>query len=313
MPFFSVVIPTFNRASFIAKSVESVLAQDFDDFEVLVIDDGSTDNTAEVMRERFAADARVKYFRQPNMERGAARNHGFRKALGQYVLFLDSDDLMHSDHLRTLMEVIETHPGINFLATKFRILRNGDAQSSDLQNIKEGWHGLNLFLKGAPVGSVVCVNKSNPNLKLFEEDRSYAILEDWMFLVQNLARDRIYIRDEFTVSVIDHAGRSMRSDNQAIINKKLLARDWIIKNIELTEDQIRTLDGYAYQFCAIHSYLDGNKKKALGYLFRATQRTGFDAKLATLSAKALVGYEFIQKIKHASAKINFRRARNADK
>jgi glycosyltransferase involved in cell wall biosynthesis len=77
-PLFSIVIPTYNRAHLITKTIESVLAQEDGDFEILVVDDGSSDNTGEVVSRIF--DPRLTYFRKENAERGAARNFGFRKS-----------------------------------------------------------------------------------------------------------------------------------------------------------------------------------------------------------------------------------------
>lgn len=297
MPLFSVVIPAYNRADFIIPTVDSVLAQDDSDFEVIVIDDGSTDDTEEVILRNYGHTDKVRYFKQQNSERGAARNKGIALAQGKYVVFLDSDDLMHVGHLSALREIIEKNPAINFLATKYEFIREGKVCSSGVENIKEGKYGTDFFLRGAPIGSVFCVNKLNPNLKCFEEDRSYASSEDWMFLVQNLVADRIYIGDKVTMAVRDHDHRSMRRDNQEVIKSKLLAKDWIIDNISLNNDQIRILAGHTYYFCAIHSYLDNRRSAALKYLFHSLKRGGMNIRLGALFFKILLGREVVNKIK----------------
>src|SRR5215211_4198690 len=111
MPLFTVVIPTYNRAGFIVETINSVLAQTDADFEVVVVDDGSTDDTQNVVRRDFGHVDKVRYVRQANAERGAARNRGIREARGQFVIFLDSDDLMRPDHLSALRGIIEERPG----------------------------------------------------------------------------------------------------------------------------------------------------------------------------------------------------------
>jgi len=297
MPFFSVVIPTYNRATLLADTVNSVLAQDYEDFEIIIVDDGSTDDTAEVVEKKYAHETKVRYYKQLNAERGAARNNGFKQARSPYVVFLDSDDLMHRNHLSSLAKIIAEHPDANFLATKFAIVRDGRRQSTELEAVKEGWHGLELFLHGDPIGSVFCVNKKNPKVKLFEEDRRYAVMEDWMFLVENLVDDRIYIRNEITITVVDHAGRSMRSDNRRIIEKKLLAAEWIAVRVNLSEQQKRILSGRVFYFCAIHSYLDGDRKSAMQHLFKTSKKLGVSANIAVLFIKSLIGYDLIQKIR----------------
>lgn len=108
MPFFSTVIPSFNRAALIAKTLDSVLAQDFADNEIIVVDDGSTDGTLDVLA--GYAD-RIRVVRQPNAGPGAARNLGVSVATGTYVAFLDSDDLWFPWTLATYKTVIDQCDG----------------------------------------------------------------------------------------------------------------------------------------------------------------------------------------------------------
>lgn len=102
---FSIVIPTYNRADFLPKAIESVLAQTFADWELIIVDDGSTDNTKEVVS--LYSDSRITYIYQENAERSAARNNGMAHSVGEYVLFLDSDDYYLSDFLAELNSEIE--------------------------------------------------------------------------------------------------------------------------------------------------------------------------------------------------------------
>ena len=297
MPFFSVVIPTYNRKDFITETINSVLAQDDDDFEVVVVDDGSTDDTEAAVMQTFGHLDKVRYFKQVNSERGASRNKGIAEARGRYVAFLDSDDLMHPNHLSSLRKIIEQQPGINFLVTKYEFVRNGKVSSVGLEAIKEGEYGLDFFLRGAPIASFFCINKDNPDLKWFEEDRRYATSEDWMFLVHNLVKDKIYISDKVTSTMNDHDQRSMRNNNQELIKSKLLAKDWIISNLNLSSGQLKIVEGHTYYFCAIHSYLDNRRRDAFKYLFDSVKRDGVNLRLGLLLVKTLLGYQLVQKFK----------------
>src|SRR5436190_15605234 len=89
----SIIVPTYNRAYCIEKTLDSALAQTHGDLEIVVVDDGSTDDTEALMARRYGAEPRVRYIRQANTGVTGARNHGLREARGDYIAFLDSDDL----------------------------------------------------------------------------------------------------------------------------------------------------------------------------------------------------------------------------
>ncbi len=110
----SVVIPTYNYAHFVTGAVESALAQTYPDREVLVVDDGSTDDT----RDRLAPfEGRIRYIHQANQGLSAARNTGIREARGALIAFLDSDDLWHPEKLAVQARYLAEHPEVALLAS----------------------------------------------------------------------------------------------------------------------------------------------------------------------------------------------------
>jgi glycosyltransferase involved in cell wall biosynthesis len=113
-PKVGIVIPAFNAGHFVATAVQSVLSQTLVDFEVVVVDDGSTDNTSEVVR--AFSDPRLRYVRQENQGPGAARNAGAALVHGQYLAFLDSDDVFLPHKLAVQSEALERRPEIGLLA-----------------------------------------------------------------------------------------------------------------------------------------------------------------------------------------------------
>ena len=104
MPFFSIIIPTYNRAHMIDVAIQSVLDQTSSNWELIIVDDGSTDDTKEVV-EQFN-DPRIKYVYQENQERSAARNRGILVSNGEWICFLDSDDEFPSERLERFKESI---------------------------------------------------------------------------------------------------------------------------------------------------------------------------------------------------------------
>ncbi|MCA9054139.1 MAG: glycosyltransferase family 2 protein [Planctomycetaceae bacterium] len=109
-PLVSVVVPTFNRARHIAEAIESALAQSWDQLEVLVVDDGSTDDTADIVADLIRRDDRVRYFAQPNGGVSAARNRALGEAQGAFIAFLDSDDAWLPWKLEVQMELFWRFP-----------------------------------------------------------------------------------------------------------------------------------------------------------------------------------------------------------
>ena len=108
-PFFSVVVPVYNRAALLGRTLASVLTQTEQDFEIVVVDDGSVDNPSRVVEQ--LADPRIVFVRQENRGGGAARNTGIDKARGRYIAFLDSDDRFFPYHLATMHRLLENAPG----------------------------------------------------------------------------------------------------------------------------------------------------------------------------------------------------------
>jgi len=111
----SVIIPTYNRADLIKDAISTVLAQTYQNFEIVVVDDGSQDNTAEIIRD--FGDERIKYIYQENSGVSSARNNGIKNASGEYVAFLDSDDLWHPQKLEKQLSVLENNPDAGLVTT----------------------------------------------------------------------------------------------------------------------------------------------------------------------------------------------------
>ena len=106
-PKVSVIMPAYNAAALIAKSIDSVLKQTFSDLELVVADDGSTDNTSEVVK--AIKDPRVKYVKKENGGAASARNFGIKNSSGQYIAYCDSDDLFSANHVKLLADYLDGH------------------------------------------------------------------------------------------------------------------------------------------------------------------------------------------------------------
>jgi glycosyltransferase involved in cell wall biosynthesis len=116
MPKVSVIIPAYNYADYTVNAVESVLAQTFHDYEIIVVNDGSTDETEKKLR-RFIADRRIIYIYQENHGVAHARNTGIKNSFGEYVAFLDCDDLYMPDKLERSVQALDKNQSLSFIYT----------------------------------------------------------------------------------------------------------------------------------------------------------------------------------------------------
>src|SRR5690554_2651351 len=185
-PLFSIIIPTYNRADIIGRTIESALNQTYDHFEVIVVDDGSTDNTAEAV-EKYK-DKRLSYYKKENAERGAARNYGAQRAKGDYVYFLDSDDLLYPEHLKVAQNFLTSKGDIAIFYQQCEItLENGGKKLSYLpQKVPINKE---LIKKGNFMGCQGVFIKKTVFLKhQFNEDRKVATAEDYELWLRLAAR-----------------------------------------------------------------------------------------------------------------------------
>lgn len=117
-PRVSVVIPAFNAKKWIAEAIDSVMAQSFEDYEIVVVDDGSTDGTEQALRD-LVRSKRIRYFRQQNSGVSVARNRGVQESRGELIAFLDADDLFHPQKLRQQVALFDQYPDLGFVHSHF--------------------------------------------------------------------------------------------------------------------------------------------------------------------------------------------------
>ena len=122
---FSVIILLYNKAKYICKSIDSVLKQSFDDFEIIVVDDGSTDESKSIVQNNYGQLDTISIVSQANAGPAAARNTGVKCATGNWILFLDADDLLLPDALSIFNSLIKKNEGIDYIICNYYIQCNG--------------------------------------------------------------------------------------------------------------------------------------------------------------------------------------------
>lgn len=149
---FSVIIATYNRADTLSKAIDSLLNQSYTNWEAWIVDDGSTDNTKEVVAAYLNKDNSIYYIKQENNGVAKARNRALPNVNGEYVTFLDSDDWYESNHLETRAAILSKNPKVDLLHGGFKIL--GDEYVPDRNNVKNKIHLSKCF-----VGATMFVRK----------------------------------------------------------------------------------------------------------------------------------------------------------
>lgn len=119
-PLISCIIPTFNRSNLLRDAIESTLAQTYKNWELIVVDDGSSDNTGQVVNEYIQKDSRIKYFRNDNNGQAAARNYGLSKSHGHYIIFLDDDDVSLPHRFESQLKAAEKS-GNGFIVSGYQV------------------------------------------------------------------------------------------------------------------------------------------------------------------------------------------------
>ncbi len=183
-PKVSIIIPVYNGAAFISEAIESIFNQSFQDFELIVIDDGSTDETQEIVHQ---FGKRLAYFYQKNQGRAATRNAGLKKAKGLYVAFLDADDFWNSDRLERGVRVLDSESDIGLVHGTIEIIDSQGnlderqtkwAHTFYRQELKKG-SGYVRLLQGCAIFSSAVLFRREFIDQVGYYDESFPIYEDY--------------------------------------------------------------------------------------------------------------------------------------
>lgn len=204
-PFFSVIIPTYNRADLLPRAIISVLQQTYNNWELIIVDDGSKDNTREVVSRH--TDPRIKYIYQNNAERSAARNNGIKNATGNYICFLDSDDYYLPERLQGLYNSLQAKQfpvGVYYTGM---LVENSTGRNK--RNEKQTDNNIFNHIATSVIHSQqACVHRTV--FKHYLYDTRFHIGEDmelWLRIADKYPFE--YIDNEYTIVVVDHDERSV--------------------------------------------------------------------------------------------------------
>jgi len=209
MPKISVIIPTYNRAKYIARAIDSVLCQTFRDKEIIVVDDGSTDETPSILA---SYKDKIRVLNQINSGVSAARNRGIVKSKGQYLAFLDSDDVWTPDKLEVQAAVLDTNPDVGIVYGKLAIVDDQGNRKGTKPEEATGSNFVELLSIGGdlPTSSVMVRRECFERAGYFDETMD--MMEDFEMWVRIARQYDLYeITDRILATYLEHDGQVTQS------------------------------------------------------------------------------------------------------
>jgi glycosyltransferase involved in cell wall biosynthesis len=267
---FSIIIPTYNRANFLLDTINSVLLQNYSYFEVIVVDDGSTDQTPFIM-EQFTTN-RIKYIRTENLERGSARNTGVRAATGDYVTFLDSDDKIYFNYFSNAAESLMKNNFPEFYHQEYEV-KNEEGKLINYGHYYDAKE-IEFLVKGNPLSCLGIFIKREVALAFpFVEDRNLSGSEDWELWLRLAANFGIIADKRVSSCLVIHNKRSVLNVNEEkLLLRKNLALVYAFKDNKVEQKfgkLKRKMEAYCDSYIALHLVISGENLKGLNYLLNS--------------------------------------------
>ena len=231
-PLVSVIVPCFNYGHLLSETLESLLSQTYSSWECIIVDDGSTDDTRKVANQYQSNDNRFRYYYQDNIGLAGARNTGIRLARGDYLQFLDADDLLSANKLDFQLELLKANPNVDIVYGDVYLFNQGEGYKEAKQfklnctpvsgvgnTIIEALVEDNFFLVHCPL-----IRRGKINELRFKEDLN--ALEDWNFWFKcALLNCRfLYSTDVNNIVYVRGHGNNMSLDRRRMWYNKIRAR-----------------------------------------------------------------------------------------
>lgn len=240
----SVIIPCYNYGGYIAETLNSLIAQSYQHWEAIVVDDGSTDNSASVVQEIARKDGRVKYIFQQNQGLAASRNNGIAASHGDYIQLLDADDYIAPDKLKLQVKILDENPDVALVYSDTYLFKHSNVvndkrefskfslkmppMSGQGESLAMHMAHDNIFLVGCPVF------RREMSARIGGFDASLFSLEDWNFWYRAVLTGFQFYYDNSpgTEFYVRSHGDNMSTNRYRMWKYKIQARESIIKIID---------------------------------------------------------------------------------
>lgn len=291
----SVVIPTYNRVRYLKQALDSVLGQTFKDFDIIVVDDNSTDGTKELVT---SYGDNVRYILQENRERGTARNNGIKNSSAEYIAFLDSDDMWLPNHLEICLKALRQDPEAGLSFSGSYIVDEKGKIISKLGSRPFNGYVLKYIVAayssgGCNASSCLIRKKVFDRAGYFIEDRALSGSEDWEMWARISSCAKFLWTGKYSAKIRFHTQKSSINADRMAKSMKM-ALDLLYGNPDI-RPKIEGLKDKAYSslyvVTAINYYAAGDMKTSRHYLKEAVK-----TRPASLFTNRYVSYTFLRSL-----------------
>ena len=248
----SIIMPVYNSEKYISEAIESVCNQSYKNWELLIVNDGSTDYTSKIIDDFAKKDSRIKVFHRKNEGVSMARNFALNQICGEYVTFIDSDDMYHADRLKRMLQVFEQHENCEIVFSRHKEFRGK-------LNTYEANDSRKIVISDDDI--LVKVISDSKNHFVWNAMLKSEIAKKEKFAPIRFAEDFCYIRDCAChcrqMAVLDEVLYFYRRDNENAMTSHFFSEKYISDYMKLVEN--------VYDFCCDHSLTDDFFKKMVAH------------------------------------------------
>lgn len=245
-------MPVYNSEKYISEAIESVCNQSYKNWELLIVNDGSTDYTSKIIDDFAKKDSRIKVFHRKNEGVSMARNFALNKVCGEYITFIDSDDMYHADRLKRMLQVFEQHENCEIVFSRHKEFRGK-------LNTYEANDSRKIVISDDDI--LVKVISDSKNHFVWNAMLKSEIAKKEKFAPIRFAEDFCYIRDCAChcrqMAVLDEVLYFYRRDNENAMTSHFFSEKYISDYMKLVEN--------VYDFCCDHSLTDNFFKKMVAH------------------------------------------------
>lgn len=285
----SIIMPAYNSRSYIAQSIESVINQTYKDWELIVVDDGSTDDTSKVVAYYCQQEPRIKYIYQNNGRQGKARNKGIAYSTGSYIAFLDSDDLWLPSKLAIQVQVLNSSNADLVFCDSY-IFFDKLSGNDSVMNVERGYisgvEGIKKFLiaNRIPILTVICKREAIISVDGFSEKGEIQNAEDYHLWLKLQIAGYVFLGIDYVLTAYrehpDSISNSDRSNYKQVIQAQFdiyqhiqgnreLVRSYMLKNMHNNLHRFTRYEAQEF-YTSIQTCLEAHNKqymKPVFYLF----------------------------------------------